>query len=662
MALSLTAEQKSIFDLFSGKDQYIIPAYQRPYAWEHKHCRVLFDDLTHAYFHQKDEGYFLGNLVISQNNRDRNSLEVIDGQQRLTTLLLLIKVLLLFDETNDDLKNALDIPSSRRGGETKSRLKTLVFMAKDSDLLQEALALDLAGEGCKGETTENRFKKNICYFYGVTKEFAGRNNIQDFIDFLMFDIYFLPIVTEGDDPDKARKKALKIFETINDRGLNLSTADILKARLYSLALNELKHDDFIEKWKYFEKGCADIDYSIDNIFMIYSLIIKGKEGIRGAEVDLRVFFIEKEYSPFNKKTYGETIDDLLKIIFSIRIIKGICINPRDNEEIKKWIQLVEEFIPHKEYIYVLVAYLFKYEIKNEKIFVSFLKNLTKFMVYSFDNYHFYDAGDYSDKERINELIILIMHGKPIVPLIKEEHTEKIYSVLLEYVEDRGSKGKAIETLLDEIHADHINDRFEYIYGLIKITKLENLYIWVWKLYHYQMVEKITLLYLYLKNDKPVYPYYFHIIDKENKSLNSQTTIDPDLQEFETIVGENIYKINSSMIVNAEKPEDVKEFFKLSLPNHKIDTIEKIGNKSINIHEKNITELYLNIGKSIVTDFPIENKEDLQKISIAEARKLIDEIEKTTSTIEKELIFLKRGRNICKVVNNFLSSLSGEVKK
>jgi len=474
MALSLTAEQKSIFDLFSGKDQYIIPPYQRPYAWGSKHCRVLFDDLTHAYFHQKDEGYFLGNLVISQNNRDRNSLEVIDGQQRLTTLILLIKVLLLFDETNDDLKNAINIPSSRRGGETKSRLKTTVFMEKDSDFLQEALALDLAGEGCKETASGNRFKKNICYFYHVTKEFSTRNDIQNFIDFLMFDIYFLPIVIEGDDPDKARKKALTIFETINDRGLNLSTADILKAKLYSLALNELKHEDFIEKWKCFSNECTKINYSTNDVFRVYSLIVRGESGIVAKEISLRSFFVDGKQSPFNRKKYSEIMNELFKIVLSIKLTGYIEVNPDRYGEITKWFQILK--LLRSKFYDVLIVFLYRYSIENEKDLVYILKKSIRLEFQHVIHDMKYD--EYGNENIIYE------EGRKI--------TYKIISIIM--------------------HSDiyHYRKKIK-AHELYQYTEIYNVHFTYYTYYH----ESLVLLFTYLnEKNKAIYPYYSYKVKKD----------------------------------------------------------------------------------------------------------------------------------------------------
>ena len=94
----LNVDQKTIYELFSGKHaDFLIPDYQRPYAWDEEQCQTLWDDIfTFAFpennvdqFDDKKDEYFLGSVVTYKNDRDQS--EVIDGQQRLTTLLLLLR-------------------------------------------------------------------------------------------------------------------------------------------------------------------------------------------------------------------------------------------------------------------------------------------------------------------------------------------------------------------------------------------------------------------------------------------------------------------------------------------------------------------------------------------------------------------------------------------
>ena len=64
MGLSLSAEQKFVLEIFSGKNQYIIPPYQRAYSWTESQCMELIEDLKRAYEENVNEGYFLGNIIM----------------------------------------------------------------------------------------------------------------------------------------------------------------------------------------------------------------------------------------------------------------------------------------------------------------------------------------------------------------------------------------------------------------------------------------------------------------------------------------------------------------------------------------------------------------------------------------------------------------------
>jgi len=344
MALTLNAEQKSIYHIFIGDTQYIIPPYQRAYSWTTVQCKALFEDIKKAFYNEEQEGYFLGNIVLAKSREERNRLEVIDGQQRLTTLTLLIKVLLSFDKENRALYDAIWIKDRRTDKEVQ-RLETDIFMEKDSSYFKEVLAFDFSTNICDSiKRKDNLFKKNICYFYNKLNEFKKHNDINLFSDFLLDKIYLLPIETEDEDADKARRKALQIFETINNRGINLSTSDIFKARLYSMALNKLEHDKFIEKWKELNRKCYELNYTIDSIFEIYSYIYIERKGIFDKKINLREDFLENKYSPFFHKQYYEIMNDLLKICDFILFFIKTMENPNENQELSKWFQLIHQGI------------------------------------------------------------------------------------------------------------------------------------------------------------------------------------------------------------------------------------------------------------------------------------------------------------------------------
>ena len=153
----------------------------------------------------------------------------------------------------------------------------------------------------------------------------------------------LPIYTEGNDTSATREKALKIFETTNNRGMALDDSDIFKSMLYYMANRNEEGNNFIELWKSFDEQCNILDDSKDNkiklrIFRIYSYIIRGQEGIKSAEIGLREFFSKMEYSPFRNKTYKEIFNDLNNILSAIKLFENI---KKSNKEISKWFQLLD---------------------------------------------------------------------------------------------------------------------------------------------------------------------------------------------------------------------------------------------------------------------------------------------------------------------------------
>lgn len=94
MALSLSAEQKNLRSLFINDDRYIVPSFQRPYRWTKNEVKQLFDDITQAF--SSNEDYFVGNIVIARGNDDRSKPQIIDGQQRILTLWMYLKVLAIY--------------------------------------------------------------------------------------------------------------------------------------------------------------------------------------------------------------------------------------------------------------------------------------------------------------------------------------------------------------------------------------------------------------------------------------------------------------------------------------------------------------------------------------------------------------------------------------
>lgn len=122
MAREIDANVKSVLELLQGNIKFVIPTYQRPYMWESKmQCEQLWSDLIDFIetYRDKNSGevnfgydeYFLGSIVVFQN--ENREFEVIDGQQRLTTLTLLYRA--LYEKTKDRSKGWAKISANAFG-------------------------------------------------------------------------------------------------------------------------------------------------------------------------------------------------------------------------------------------------------------------------------------------------------------------------------------------------------------------------------------------------------------------------------------------------------------------------------------------------------------------------------------------------------------------
>lgn len=388
MALSLTAEQRNLLKIFNIEEQYIVPAYQRPYSWEYDQCFQLYKDLTDAY-HSKND-YFLGSIIIAKSNSNKDTLEIIDGQQRLITLLLLLKVLHIFQPELKILGRVLEL-EDWNGVNSKPRIQSEIFESNDYSELMEVLSYDRATIDIKydycldknGKILErrcnNKFEKNLIYFFHwITYLNDQKENIIEFTSYLLKNAFLLPIELTGDTQEEASEKALVVFETINNRGMNLEDADIFKAKLYKKARNIKEEDLFIESWREIKKRCAGLKLDIDDVFRYYSHIIRGEEKITSSEINLREFFIAESYSPFEKKKYKEIVDDLLGII---EILEFIDFNNSSSKEITKWLQIIEVYT-NQYPKFAVVTYLYVYGVDGDnESFISFMKSLIRHIYY-----------------------------------------------------------------------------------------------------------------------------------------------------------------------------------------------------------------------------------------------------------------------------------------
>jgi uncharacterized protein with ParB-like and HNH nuclease domain len=305
----LNVDQKTIMLLFSDKkSDFLIPDYQRPYAWEEGQCQTLWDDIFSFAFpdnnyenFNKDEEYFLGSIVTFEN--ENNKKEIIDGQQRLTTLMLLLRAFYSkFGNMQDNnSKNtrariAQCLWKTNEFGEADlNKLKIDSEVATDNDKEE---FLEILRTGLITKEQKSTYAKNYIFFQTKIDEFLSE--FPSYFAYLpariLQNCILLPIEAESQDT------ALRIFSTLNDRGLPLSDADIFKAQFYKHYGAKNQKDIFIEKWKELEEISSRIfkplnGIPMDELFTRYMYYVRAKQGIKSSTTEaLRKFYEKGKYA------------------------------------------------------------------------------------------------------------------------------------------------------------------------------------------------------------------------------------------------------------------------------------------------------------------------------------------------------------------------------
>ena len=390
MALSLRAEQKSINSIYAGGDEvYVIPNYQRPYSWGKDVCYQLYSDITDAFLSKDD--YFIGNIVMAKGMDDKKRPNVVDGQQRLITLWLFLKVLTLLHPEKNRLKRTL-VVESLLSDEDEPRIFSKVYEHKDQDNIATVLGYTLGdfkkryeeyadskGNIHIGECS--RIEANALYIYKWLSEFYVRLNDsaknEEFLMFFLEHVYLLPIELEGQTLEDAASKALTIFETINNRGQSLEDSDIFKARLYEQAQKAHKENDFIAQWLEFTNACQDMNMTVDDLFRYYYHILRGKDGQTNNESGLREYFTGTGNSALSIRTYDEIIEDLNYIIYFISWMQS---QKNAQSPYGRWLQVLDLYT-NQYPKYALINYLYYYGFEDSEYLLSFIEMLVRYYYY-----------------------------------------------------------------------------------------------------------------------------------------------------------------------------------------------------------------------------------------------------------------------------------------
>ncbi len=257
----IESKDSHLRDILKDELYYQIPIYQRPYQWTEENCEKLLDDLFFNYEDDRESDYFCGSLVLIAISEDSKAktYDVVDGQQRLSTFILLAKVLAtlyserLTEESKDYLQESL---ISKYGKKDRLNFNAIGFNSKKDF----QYALTSFNDAPVSNNKNNYLKNAVCLKNYLRKKEI--EDINDFIEWLYFKVVFITITCPDAD------KALRIFHVLNARGLALNATDIFKGELLKHA-KEHEQEEFVSRWNALSQKCSDNDLKIETLFSWY---------------------------------------------------------------------------------------------------------------------------------------------------------------------------------------------------------------------------------------------------------------------------------------------------------------------------------------------------------------------------------------------------------
>lgn len=374
--------------LGSGKSKpFVIPEYQRPYAWTEEQVETLFEDLweftTISGGAERESSYFLGSVVSYENENGEQ--EIIDGQQRITSLFLLLRAI---------YTKLVATPESERTAEANNfigkieptiwRTDKLTGTVDFKNILLTSRVVNNEGNEIlraileSGKTDENakdNYSRNYRYFQKLFDRHSTENPlmIYQFIYAVLNQAILLPITADTQDT------ALTIFSTLNDRGLPLSDADIFKAKIYNQLEVEAKKV-FIERWKDLDEQATDANESIQQLFYYNMFYYRAlDQDTNTTTPGVRKYYAANKFERLYKKELLDTlfiILNLWKVVNKGEEIEGEAWSK--NNKIKQTLDILTSY-PNEFWKYPVVIYYVCY--RNEENFETrFARFLNKLLM------------------------------------------------------------------------------------------------------------------------------------------------------------------------------------------------------------------------------------------------------------------------------------------
>jgi len=299
----LSAGELPLRKIFSSDYEFTIPDYQRPYAWGKDQALQLLDDLEGALARDTDEPYFLGSIVLVKEGNDPRA-EVIDGQQRLTTLSILFAVLRDLAENpklaGELAKVVMEPGEIMAGTQAKPRL---TLRKRDAGFFAEHVQVDGATAGLSvlddanlGTDAQKAIRDNTAALRSRLVSWSDDKRLR--LATMLGTRTFLVVVSTPD-----LNSAHRIFSVMNARGLDLTPADIFKSKVIG-DISDPDAAEYANKWEQ-----EEVDLGRDSFAALFGHVRMVFVKERASKVLLQEFDEEvlSKYLPGNGRAFVDEV-------------------------------------------------------------------------------------------------------------------------------------------------------------------------------------------------------------------------------------------------------------------------------------------------------------------------------------------------------------------
>ena len=293
--------------LFNEERKYIVPEYQRDYSWGEEQLKSFAESIYRAI---KGEKVFMGTVQFSKENVDDKAYDIVDGQQRMTTFILLLKV--LGEDVTSKFKNCFIINNFNCNGQK----------------LLEALNHSNTSE-------ENRYTENMKYLKGFKEGVEKDDSIPktEMLDKIYENIYFVELITTG----MGLPEVVGIFNTINTTGLDLNCTDIFKLQYYEYLHKQDKNRQWMSEIREIYEDINNTEFcSMNNVLDMYKLCLVAKYNLKWEKLSMgNEAFIKEILIGKDTEKYKELLnfDEFKRMVYLYKDFRTMLCHPKDATEL-----------------------------------------------------------------------------------------------------------------------------------------------------------------------------------------------------------------------------------------------------------------------------------------------------------------------------------------